>query len=196
MQRLDTVNSHFKKETIIVCGVGTMGVSTCATLAERGYRVIGLERHTINNTKASHAGQSRLFRHSYHEHPDYVPLLRRAHVLWHELNKKAGKTIFHQTGGVYVNPPGCVSEEPAAKLHNLKHEVLTAAELKKRFPVFDVPEDWTALYEEAAGLICPEWAIPAYEKIARDKGAELHENVKVVDWSVTDNKVTVRCADG
>lgn len=50
--------------------------------------------------------------------------------------------------------------------------------LKERFPIFDdVPEDWIAMYEHEAGFIATEWAIKAHADIARQHGAELHENV-------------------
>jgi sarcosine oxidase len=92
MNRLNTISNHFSpQETVIVVGVGTMGSATCAELAQRGSRVIGLERFTIGNEQGSHTGQSRSFRLAYDVHNDYVPLLKRARELWLELNKKTGK---------------------------------------------------------------------------------------------------------
>ena len=63
-----------------------------------------------------------MFRQAYDEHPDYVPLLKRSRELWLKLNERTGKTIFHATGGIYLNPPdkiGAGKEEEAAKIHNL-----------------------------------------------------------------------------
>ena len=68
-------------------------------------------------------------------------------------------------------------EEECSKIHNLKYEILDSKQIRERFPVFDVPEGWTGFYEEAAGFVVPEWAIPAYADIAKENGAVLHEKV-------------------
>src|SRR5262249_40031420 len=62
----------------IVVGVGTMGAPTCAELARRGLRVLGLDRFAPPHQNGSHHGVTRLYRKAYFEHPDYVPLLQRA----------------------------------------------------------------------------------------------------------------------
>ena len=63
---------------VIVLGVGSMGSATCHYLAKRGHRVLGLEQFEIPHDQGSHAGQSRIIRKAYFEHPNYVPLLQRA----------------------------------------------------------------------------------------------------------------------
>ena len=89
---------------VIVIGVGTMGSSTCLSLARRGLKVLGLDRFDIPSQLASHHGKSRMFRMSYYEHPDYIPLLRRANVLWRELEQASGEKLLHLVGGLYLGP--------------------------------------------------------------------------------------------
>ncbi|MEQ8424619.1 MAG: FAD-dependent oxidoreductase, partial [Cyclobacteriaceae bacterium] len=67
---------------VIVLGVGSMGSSTCYYLAKQGHKVLGLEQFDIPHELGSHAGQSRIIRKAYFEHPDYVPLLERAYSNW------------------------------------------------------------------------------------------------------------------
>ena len=62
----------------IVVGVGGMGSSTCVHLASRGAKVLGLEQFDIPHARGSSHGQSRMIRMAYYEHPNYVPLRRRA----------------------------------------------------------------------------------------------------------------------
>ena len=45
----------------------------------------GLERFTVAHDRGSSHGLSRIIRLAYWEHPDYVPLLRRAYELWRQL---------------------------------------------------------------------------------------------------------------
>src|SRR4051812_49665911 len=90
---------------VIVIGVGAMGASACWHLARRGARVLGLERFDIPNTRGSSHGYSRMIRMAYYEHPDYVPLLRRAYEFWRELERAARLDPLFQTGGAYMGPP-------------------------------------------------------------------------------------------
>src|SRR5439155_22036529 len=83
---------------VIVVGVGAMGSSACWQLARRGLRVLGLEQFDIPNTRGSSHGFSRMIRMAYYEHPDYVPLLRRAYELWGEIERESGEKLLHITG--------------------------------------------------------------------------------------------------
>src|SRR3982750_1750947 len=90
---------------VIVVGLGAMGSSACYHLARRGARVLGLEQFDVPHTLGSSHGFSRMIRMAYYEPPDYVPLLRRAYVLWRELEAASGQTLFHEVGGVFMGPP-------------------------------------------------------------------------------------------
>ena len=67
---------------VAVIGLGAHGSAAAYHLARRGLRVLGLERFARAHTLGSSGGLSRIIRLSYYEHPDYVPLLRRAWDLW------------------------------------------------------------------------------------------------------------------
>ncbi|MDB5291121.1 MAG: N-methyl-L-tryptophan oxidase, partial [Phycisphaerales bacterium] len=79
---------------VIVIGVGAMGASTCYELARRGIRVLGLEQFDIPHALGSSTGFSRMIRMAYYEHPDYVPLLRRAYERWDELEQASGQKLL------------------------------------------------------------------------------------------------------
>src|SRR5690606_12179364 len=86
---------------VIVLGVGSMGSATCYQLARQGYKVLGLEQFDIPHELGSHAGQSRLIRKAYAEHPDYVPLLERAYQNWKTLEADTGVQVYFKTGLLY-----------------------------------------------------------------------------------------------
>ena len=67
---------------VIVAGLGAHGSSAAYHLASRGASVLGFDRFARGHTLGSSGGLSRIIRLSYYEHPDYVPLLRRAWTLW------------------------------------------------------------------------------------------------------------------
>lgn len=171
---------------VIVIGTGAMGSSACMHLARRGVRVLGLDRFGVPHEMGSSHGHSRMIRLSYSEHPDYVPLLRRAYELWRELERDSGRSLLHITGGVYMGRAEgefLSGARRAAEEHGLEHEVLDRDALRRRYPQFEVPEDFAAFYEPAAGLLIPEAVIAAQAELALRAGAELHGHEPVAHWA-------------
>jgi sarcosine oxidase len=64
----------------------------------------------------------------------------------------------------------------------LPHEVLDAAEIGRRWPIFTVGNDVAGLYDPGAGMIRPERAIEAQLHLAEQAGAELVFGRRVTDW--------------
>src|SRR6478735_7865238 len=175
---------------VIIVGLGAMGSATAYHLASAGARVLGLEQFDIPHNLGSSHGASRMIRLAYYEHPDYVPLLRRAYALWEELEEEIGQKLLHIIGGLYMGPPDSEvinGSLGAAQQHGLGHELLSRAELAKAFPQFTVPDDYR-------GFLVPERAIVAHCDLAMRRGAELHGREPVLEWRSTSNGVEVRTA--
>ena len=58
------------------------------------------------HARGSSHGGSRVIRLSYFEHPDYVPLLRKAYDGFDRLSRDAGVQLRHETGLVVGGAPG------------------------------------------------------------------------------------------
>ena len=173
---------------VIVAGLGGMGSAAAYRLAQRGLRVLGLERYTPVHDKGSSHGGSRITRQAYFEDPAYVPLLLRAAELWPEVEAASGRTIVHLTGGVMVGRAD--SRTVAGSLRSaqewgLPHELLDAAEIRRRFPTMTPAPDEVALYERGAGLVIPEESVAAHLALASGSGAELHFGEPVTGWQAT-----------
>ena len=111
----------------IVIGLGGMGSAAAFHLARRGQRVLGLEQYGLLHDRGSSHGLTRIIRLAYHEHPSYVPLLRRAYELWHELEGLAGEQLLVTTASIEGGPqdgPLFQGALEAARIHDLPHEVL------------------------------------------------------------------------
>src|ERR1700716_2370677 len=120
----------------IVAGLGAHGSAAAYHLAKRGLDVLGFDRFARGHTLGPSGGLSRIIRLSYYEHPDYVPLLRRAWTLWRELERESGETLLTQTGGLYAAAPNgelVGGALKSARTHELEHEVLDAATLRERY---------------------------------------------------------------
>jgi sarcosine oxidase len=168
-------------------------------LAKRGLDVLGIDRFPRGHTLGSSGGLSRIIRLSYYEHPDYVPMLRRAWDLWRELETESGDKLLTQTGGLYLGPPGgelVAGSLLSAQKHGLAHELLGADEVRRRWPVFEVDPDWVGLFDEQAGWLAPEKAIEAHLKVAQRNGAALRFDEPVDSWERDPEGVRVTTARG
>jgi len=159
---------------IIIAGLGAMGSAAAFHLARRGARVLGLDRFTPPHGFGSSHGQTRIIREAYFEHPIYVPIVRRAYVVGEELAAAAGVELFRQTGGLMIGAPDSALVRGAklsADTHGLAHEMLSAAELHRRFPALCPADDMQAVLEPRAGVLFPERCVAAHLQLARRHGA-------------------------
>ena len=172
----------------IVIGLGGMGSAAAAHLASRGQRVLGLEQFQPAHDQGSSHGRSRVIRLAYFEDPAYVPLLRRAYELWRRLETDTGRRLLQVTGGLMIGAPDSevVSGSlRSAREHGLAHELLDAADIRRRFPPFTPDRETVAFYESEAGSLFPEEAIRAHLDVAVDRGAHVHFDERADDWRVT-----------
>jgi hypothetical protein len=134
---------------VIVVGLGGMGSATVRQLADRGARVLGLERFTPGHDHGSSHGRSRIIRQAYFEDPAYVPLVLRSYDLWRQLEADGGEHLLTITGGLMIGRPDSELVQGArrsAELHGLDHEMLDAASW--RAPSVVAPgRDEVALFE-------------------------------------------------
>lgn len=171
-----------------------MGSATVYHLARRGARVLGLEQFAIPHEMGSSHGVSRIIRLAYAEHPNYVPMLRRAYALWRELEAHADERLLFVTGGIDVGIPesGTVKGSlESCAIHDLAHEVLDAPALSRRFPGCRFSSDMVAVYQPDAGFLLPERCIVAHVEAARKLGAEVHEGERVLRWQMAGDQVSV-----
>jgi sarcosine oxidase len=181
-----------------------MGAAACYWLAKKGYTVLGIEQFDITHEFGSHAGQSRIIRKAYFEHPDYVPLLQRAYENWKNLEKEIGTQVYYQTGLVYFGKPDnemLSGVKRSATLYDISLDTFSESAAKERFPQFSLPDSFETLFEPDAGFVTPEKAIRFYASQAIKNGAAIHTNEKVIAWRkegdsivVTTDKNSYRCA--
>src|SRR5450631_1786767 len=163
---------------VVVCGLGVTGSAALYQLARRDVRVLGLEQFRPGHERGSSHGETRIIRLGYFEHPSYVPLVQSAYAKWREIEAAAGRQLMHVTGIVEIGPPDGVLVSgtlASARQHGLRHEVLAAPELMRRFPAFRVPADYVGVVQPDGGFLKAEPSIEAMVLLAKAKGAAVRE---------------------
>src|SRR5262249_53041726 len=118
------------------------------------------------------------------EHPSYVPLVRAAYPLWRELEAQSGARLLTVTG---ILEMGIAENElvagtlQSAQLHGLPHEIIDAAGVMKRFPAFRVPDDFIGVFQPDGGILQAEPAVAAFQAVARQAGAGLRTEERVLE---------------
>ena len=144
-------------------------------------------------------GITRIIRLAFHEGPKYVPLGLRAYELWRELEERSGEQVLHITGSVHAGVPGATAYESTLRAcveQDVPHEVLTSAELSRRFPGYGLPPEMSAVVQPQGGFLTPERCVESHVTVARGLGAEVREEEQVLDWEAFSGGVRVRTETG
>lgn len=183
----------------IVIGLGGMGSAALFELAKRGKRVLGIEQFDIAHDMGSSHGVTRIIRLAYHEHPSYVPLMRRAYELWRELEASTNEQILHITGSIDAGPPDGSNFNGSllsCEEHDLPHDVLTSRELSERFPGYRLPPETMAVFQGEGGFLLPERCISLFTERAQALGATIHTGERILEWESVPSGVRVRTGRG
>jgi monomeric sarcosine oxidase len=184
---------------VAILGAGTMGSPAAFFLAQAGLKVVLFEQFRIAHEMGSHSGSTRVIRHAYHESPDYVPLVLRADELWQQLEAKTGQQLLIRTGGIDLGPrEGTVVENAllACRSHSLPHEPLSSNQVMERWPQFKVPANWHACYDPKMGFLLVDSCLRTYANLARESGAEVHEEEVVLGYQANAETIRIRTSKG
>jgi sarcosine oxidase len=192
---------------VVVVGLGAMGAATLYQLAKAGAKAIGIDRYAPPHDQGSSHGDTRITRLAVGEGAEYVPLVRRSQQIWRELEARDGDALFEQCGVLVMTSSGTRTSHHGAadftartielaRTYGIAHEVLTAEQLRGRFPQFaPLRDDAIAYYEPEGGFVRPERCIAAQLKAARELGAAVIAGAPVSTVESASNVVRVRAGD-
>ncbi len=167
---------------VIVIGLGAHGSSALYHLSKNNISVCGIDRFAPPHSFGSSHGQSRIIRQAYHESPMYVPLVKEAYNLWHELENVSGKKLLLKTGGIMLgdkNASVVTGAKLSAEMHDLEYEYLDAKAIKQKFPALKPTDETVGVVEKDAGMLFPEKCIHANLEQANKNGAMILLNETV-----------------
>jgi sarcosine oxidase len=187
---------------LIVVGLGAAGAATAYQAAKRGANVLGIDQYSPPHALGSSHGETRITRVAIGEGEQYVPLVRRSHQIWRDIEALTGDELLVVTGGLIISSPArkATTHVPnffektlaAARRFSIEHELLDAAEVRATFPQFNVSDNEVGYYEPGAGYLRPEACIGAQLTLAAQHGASLRRNERVLDLVEEGGLVRVR----
>ncbi|HMI97765.1 MAG TPA: N-methyl-L-tryptophan oxidase [Micropepsaceae bacterium] len=189
------------KYEVLVLGLGAMGSAAAFQLAKRGRKVLGIDQFTPPHRLGSSHGETRITRLAIGEGEHYTPLVMRSHELWREIEKETDADLLTITGGLIISSIARTAmlhvdqffsnTVAAAEKYRIAHQILSAQEIRTRFPQFRVHDDEIGYYEPSAGFLRPEACIDAQLRLAKKYGAAIHTNERVVAFQASADEVTV-----
>ncbi|WP_018633908.1 N-methyl-L-tryptophan oxidase [Neomegalonema perideroedes] len=179
-----------QRQEVVVLGLGAMGAATLHQLARRGVKALGIDRRRPPHVFGSTHGESRITRRAIGEGLAYVPLALRSHEIWREIEAETGAKLLHEVGCLTISRAEDEVDRPgrrgfirraraAAEAFGLDHEILSADDIRRRFPQFAPQDDEIGLYEPGAGYVDPEACVAAQLKLAQAAGAEIRTDLRV-----------------
>jgi glycine/D-amino acid oxidase-like deaminating enzyme len=149
-------------EHVVVVGAGVFGAWTAHHLQRQGHRVTLIDAHGPAHSRSSSGGESRLIRAAYGGDAIYSRMARDSLAEWQRLSAAAGLPILVPAGILFFFG----EEEPYVRdtiaVHRrlgLSTEVLTAAEMARRFPMIDFDGIVIGLFEPGFGALMARRAV-------------------------------------
>jgi sarcosine oxidase len=179
---------------VIVVGLGALGSGAAYWLAKRGARVLGLEQFELGHDRGSSHDWSRIIRKSYFT-PAYVQLAKEAYDAWEALERDAGEQVVFKTGGLDIGPcDGAIAlstYSDSMRACDVYFEELDAAEIRRRWPVWQIGDDIRGLFQPESGIVAAERAAAALRRTATALGATLRDNAPVTALRAAGDEIDV-----
>ena len=165
--------------------------------SQAGKRALIVEQFGFVHDRGAHSGQTRIFRYAYAEGADYIPLVMRADSLWQDLEAETALHMLHRLASLKWLLPGICSARRAresAARYDINFQWLAPAEIRRRWPMIHVPDDWEGGFGPDAGFLDIQLALNAMVTCARRGGAELISNSPVSGWGASSDGVWITAA--
>jgi glycine/D-amino acid oxidase-like deaminating enzyme len=144
------------KDRVAVIGAGVFGAWTARHLQQAGHRVTLIDAWGPAHSRASSGGESRMTRAAYGKDAIYTRMAMDSLPQWKALSAVSGLPIFIPAGVLFffANEEPYVRDSIAAhRKFGLPTDVLTQAEMARRFPMIDFEGISVGLYEPGFGAL-------------------------------------------
>ena len=156
---------------IVVIGAGAFGAWTALELIERGVSVTLVDAYGPGNAMGSSGGESRNIRAAYGDRAIYTRWAMRAWDLWLAREAEFGVRCLYPSGGLRCLTRDDVETQRAVfDALRQPYELLTADEVRSRWPQIGYVERPYILYEPNSGTLAARDAMTAVVEHFTAKG--------------------------
>jgi len=172
---------------VAVIGAGVFGAWTAEHLLRAGHRVTLVDMAGPANDRASSGGESRMTRAAYGRDAIYTRMALDSLAEWKALSAVAGLPIFIPHGVLFFFPTEeayLVDSLAAHRKLGLPTELLSAAEMTRRFPIIDFAGIHAGIFEPGFGALMARRSVQLLvQRFVAAGGEYLHEAVPTVQQS-------------
>jgi monomeric sarcosine oxidase len=185
---------------MVVVGGGVMGLAAgCALALQPAIEVTVLERYRVGHEWASSHGLTRAIRHEYGDAAIYTEMVARSLVLWAELARETGRTLYTETGVLtlgHADDGHTLKGLDVMQAHRLPVVRMTADECRERFPQFR-PDDYDAItWNATGGMMHASECLVALRERLHTRGGILREGTQVTHIEPEGDGGRITLADG
>ena len=111
----------------------------------------------------------------------------------------ASPRLLEMTGGLMIGRRDSAVVEGtlrSVREHDLEHTLMTADEIRAKWPAFNVSDDDVGVWDQSSGYLTPEACIETLVNRAVAHGAELRCGSTVRDWREEDGEFVVSLEEG
>src|SRR5262245_61140454 len=172
---------------VAVIGAGVFGAWTAEHLRRAGHKVTLVDMAGPANSRASSGGESRMTRGAYGRDAVYTRMALESLKEWKALSATSGLPIFVPSGVLFFfpNEEAYLTDSIAAhRALGLPTELLSAADMSRRFPMIDFAGIHAGLFEPGFGALMARRAVQTLVKNFVSAGGQLrHELTHVPQHS-------------
>lgn len=168
-----------KTYDVAVIGAGVFGAWTALELERRGATVVLVDAYGAGNSRSSSGGESRITRCGYGADEIYTRWAFESLSAWQEFFAQIRQPLFYPTGVLWLAQP----DEPYARATlvtfqklGIRHEWLTASQVRQRWPQIALEPREEAIFEPASGGLAARRAVQAVVEEFVRRGGEFRQD--------------------
>ena len=160
---------------VVVVGAGVFGAWTAHHLHARGARVTLVDAYGPAHSRSSSGDETRIVRCGYGPDAIYSQMARRSLEQWRALSDRSGHpdALWHEAGVLWMaagtDAYTAATRDTLAGL-NMSPEILTPADVRRRFPQFNTDGIEVTLFERDCGVVAARRAVRAVVAELRQRG--------------------------
>ena len=163
--------------SVQVVGAGVFGAWIAHAFRERGWSVTLIDQHGPANSRASSGGETRIIRSGYGSLAMYAAWARESLPAWLELERRAGVSLFVNTGALFLGRNRIWLQETLATLEteNVPALWLSPADVTARYPQLNFDTAEGAVLEPRAGVLFARRAVQRLVQLLIDDGVRYEQ---------------------